>query len=287
MGWHYRASFISLLHNRSEGDRMMGVRRPLAWIYVAAALLLALVASPRSLADERQPITVYAAASLTDAMNALGARWHEKTGEAVRFSFASSSTLARQIEAGAPAAIFASADEPWMDYLAERKLIVDATRVSPIGNRLVLIAPVASPINSVDLVPNFPLAELLGDGRLSTGDPAHVPVGRYAQEALTALGVWQVAEPRLARADNVRAALVLVERGETPLGIVYATDAKQSEAVRVVGTFPEDTHTPITYPMAIVEGQDGPAVRALFAFVTGPEAKDVFLSYGFSAVSGR
>lgn len=156
MGWHYRASFISLLHNRSEGDRMMGVRRPLAWIHVAAALLLALVASPRSLADERQPITVYAAASLTDAMNALGARWHEKTGEAVRFSFASSSTLARQIEAGAPAAIFASADEPWMDYLAERKLIVDATRVSPIGNRLVLIAPVASPINSADLVPNFP-----------------------------------------------------------------------------------------------------------------------------------
>ncbi|MFO1153772.1 MAG: molybdate ABC transporter substrate-binding protein [Rhodospirillales bacterium] len=259
----------------------MGRRRVLAWILVAVSLLLPAFVWRGASAADATPITVYAAASLTDALETLGARWREKTGTEVKFSFAASSTLARQIESGAPAAIFASADEAWMDYLAERKLIVDDTRVSPIGNRLVLVAPSDSPITSVELVPNFPLATLLGDGRLSTGDPAHVPVGRYSEQALTALGVWPVAEPRLARAESVRAALVLVERGETPLGIVYTTDALQSKAVRVVGTFPEDSHKPITYPMAIIEREDGPAARLLFSFLTGPEAKAVYASYGF------
>ncbi len=228
-------------------------------------------------------VTVFAAASLTNALEEIGQVYRGSGLGEIQFSFAAASALARQIEGGAPAAIFASADEQWMDYLAERNLIVAETRVSPIGNRLVLIAPADSAIAPVDIAPGFALAELLGDGRLATGDPAHVPVGRYAQQALTALGVWDAVEPRLARADNVRTALALVERGEVPLGIVYATDAAVTQGVRVVGTFPTDSHTPITYPMAIVEGRDGPAARAFFAFMTGPEALAIFERFGFAA----
>ncbi len=262
---------------RRAGSR--DVLRRLSMAIVAALALFVMTAAAAVRADEA---TVFAAASLTNAMEELGKLYREKTGEAVRFSFAASSGLARQIEGGAPAAVFASADEPWMDYLAERNLIVTSTRISPIGNALVLIAPVDSAITAVDLQPGVQLPSLLGDGRLATGDPDHVPVGRYAQQALTALGVWAQVEPRIARTDSVRSALALVERGEAPLGIVYATDAAQTPKVRVVGTFPASTHAPITYPMAVVTAADGPSSRALFAFLTGDEAKAVYRKYGFT-----
>jgi molybdate transport system substrate-binding protein len=223
-----------------------------------------------------------AAASLTDAMQALGAAWAAKGNAPPRFVFAASSALARQIEQGAPADIFASADEPWMDYVQQRDLLVPDSRTSPLGNRLVLIAPADQP-GDVALTPGVDLLVRLGPrGRIATGDPASVPVGKYAQAALTALGIWNTVAPRLARADNVRAALLLVERGEAPLGVVYATDAASSKGVRVVGTFPDNSHPPISYPFALTRRGDRPDVRALFAFLTGPEAAPAYRTLGFS-----
>ncbi len=236
--------------------------------------------------NDARPLTVMAAASLTDAMRELGQAWAAKGHPAPRFSFGASSALARQIEQGAPADLFASADEPWADYLEQRSLLAEGTRTSPLGNALVLIAP-ADHAERLAIVPGpalLPslLARLGSQGRLVTGDPASVPVGKYAQAALTTLGVWDALAPRLARADNVRAALLLVERGEAPLGIVYATDAAASAAVRVVGTFPENTHPPVSYPLAILRRGDTPAARELLAFLTGPEAAPVYRRLGFS-----
>ncbi len=244
---------------------------------VLTVLAVLAVAAPAARAET---VTVLAAASLTDAFEALGRAWAAGGNPPVRFSFAASSALARQIEQGAPADVFASADEQWMDWLAERRLVVTATRVSPIGNRLALVVPAASAA-TVDLRPGFDLTALLGrDGRWVTGDPASVPVGRYAQQALTSLGAWEAARTRLVRAENVRAALALVERGETPAGIVYTTDAAVSRGVRVAGVFPEDSHPPVTYPMALV--RDGAAARRVLAFLTGPEARPVYERFGFS-----
>lgn len=241
--------------------------------------LLALIALPA--AAQTGPVTVYAAASMTTALQEIGRLWSAKGHPAPKFSFASSSALARQIEQGAPAEIYISADEPWMDYLAERKLIVAETRKSPIGNRLVFITPADKPL-AFEVKPGLDLAALLGRGRLVTGDPAHVPVGKYAKAALERLGLWATAEPRLARADNVRAALALVERGEAPLGIVYATDAAITPKVKVAATFPAGSHPPITYPFAILSDRDAPAVRALYGFLLGDEAKAVYVKYGFA-----
>jgi molybdate transport system substrate-binding protein len=195
-------------------------------------------------------------------------------------SFASSSTLARQIENGAAADIFLSADEEWMAYLDERHLVAAGTWVRPVGNRLVMVAP-ADRSRSVELERGFDLLAILGDGRLSTGDPAHVPAGRYGRQALEFFGVWNVAEPRLARAENVRAALALVERGEAPLGIVYLTDARASKAVRVVAEFPEASHEPIRYSFAILSGRDRADVRELLAHLTSPAGLAVFRAHGF------
>ena len=229
-----------------------------------------------------QEVTVMAAASLTDAMRELGAAWAARGHPAPRFVFAASSALARQIEQGAPASIFASADEPWADYLEQRNLLVPGTRSSPLGNVLVLIAPADQPGN-VALAPGVDLLARLGpSGRIATGDPASVPVGKYAQAALTSLGIWDQVAPRLARAENVRAALLLVERGEAPLGIVYATDASASRGVRIVGIFPAGTHPPITYPFALLRGGDTPEARALLAFLTGPEAAPAYRRLGFA-----
>jgi molybdate transport system substrate-binding protein len=226
---------------------------------------------------------VFGAASLTDAMEEIGRRYREQTGGEVRFSFASSSTLARQLEAGAPAQIFASANESWMDYLTARDLIEAETRISPIGNRLVLVAPAAGRQGEVQITPALDWSTLLGpDARLAVGDPEHVPAGIYARQALESLGSWSALDPRLARADNVRAALALVERGEAPLGIVYATDAAIDEGVEVVGTFPADAHPPITYPFAIVKDQSSAEVRALFDFITGEPGLAVFEAFGFA-----
>ncbi len=245
-----------------------------------ALLVLLLTAVYPLAARSTDDVTAFAAASLTDACNKIGELYRKRTGGVIKFSFAASSTLARQIAAGAGADIFASADEEWMDYLQRRNLVIGATRVSILGNQLVLVAQAASALQ-VDIRPNFDLAGLLGNGRLATGDPAHVPVGRYAQQALQALGVWKIAEPRLARADNVRAALALVERGEAPLGIVYATDARLTKHVKVVGVFPPASHQPIVYPFAIVMGRDRPKVNAFFAFLTSSNARQVFRDEGF------
>ena len=245
-------------------------------------LLTACAAALVSRPARAEQVTVMAAASLTDAMQALGKAWAAKGNAGPRFVFAASSALARQIEQGAPADIFASADEPWMDYLQQRGLIAPGSRTSPLGNRLVLIAPIDQP-GDTSLTPGIDLLARLGpQGRLATGDPASVPVGKYAQAALKTLGVWDKVAPRLARAENVRAALLLVERGEAPLGIVYATDAAASKGVRIVGAFPDDTYPAISYPFALTQLGDRPAAQALFAFLTGPEAAPTYRTLGFS-----
>ncbi|NOG71390.1 molybdate ABC transporter substrate-binding protein [Roseicella sp. DB1501] len=247
-----------------------------ALLAAASGLLLA----PTARAQEA--ITVFAAASLTDALRALAQAWQSQGHPAPRLSFAASSALARQMEQGAPADLFMSADEPWMDYVQKRGLIVPETRVSPIGNTLVLVAP-ADAAKPVALARETDLLARLGpQGRIATGDPAHVPVGKYAEAALRWMGQWDAVSPRLARADNVRSALLLVERGEAPYGIVYATDAAVSSAVKVVGTFPAASHPPITYPFALATRAAGNAeARALLAFLAGPQAMPVWQRFGF------
>ncbi len=228
-----------------------------------------------------QTLTVFAAASLTNAFEDLAPLWRQRGAGDVRFSFAASSALARQIENGAPADVFVSADESWMSYLAERRLIVAETRATVLGNRLVLIAPADRAMPPVEIKPGFPILALIGDSRLATGDPDHVPVGKYARDAFTRLGVWDAVAPRLARADNVRVALTLVDRGEASLGVVYETDAAASRRVKVVAAFPPDSHPPIVYPMAVVAGRDGAAARAFLALVASQEAEPVFRRHGF------
>jgi molybdate transport system substrate-binding protein len=217
---------------------------------------------------------------LTNAIDDIAVAFTTASGLPVRTSYAATSTLARQIEAGAAADVFVSADEQWMDYLAARSRIIAATRTPLFGNRLVLVVPAERPV-TVDVSEGLDLAAILGTGRLAVGDPAHVPVGRYAQQALTALGVWAQAEPRLVRTESARAALALVERGEVPAAIVYATDAAMTPRVHTAATFPERTHQPIVYAAAIVTGQDRPAARQYLAFLTSPSAKDVFARFHF------
>jgi molybdate transport system substrate-binding protein len=233
------------------------------------------------LAARAQELTVFAAASLTDAMKDVSALWTKAGHPPLTLSFGASSTLARQIEQGAPAALFASADEKWMDYLAQKNLIAADTRKDLLGNDLVLVVAADKPMH-VTLGPDFDLLGLLGaSGRLATGDPAHVPVGIYAEQALRKLGWWDKVAPRLARTDDVRAALLLVERGEAPAGIVYATDAAVSKAVMVAGTFPASSHDPVAYPFAVVKAHDTPEARAMLTFLAGPQAREVFVQRGF------
>jgi len=246
-----------------------------------AALALPPLAPP---ARAQGAVTVFAAASLTDAMRALGQEWAARGNPAPRLSFAASSALARQIEQGAPADLFMSADQRWMDYLQQRNAILPPSRVSPLGNALVLIAPAGAPDRRVTLARGTDLLALLGsDGRLATGDPAHVPAGRYAEAALRWMGQWEAVAPRLARADNVRSALLLVERGEAPLGIVYSTDAAASRGVRLVATFPPGSHEAITYPFALTRRAAGNVqAQALLAFLAGPEAAPTWQRFGFT-----
>ncbi len=233
------------------------------------------------LAARAQELTVFAAASLTDAMQDISAQWAKAGHPPLRMSFSASSTLARQIEEGAPVNLFASADEKWMDYLAQKNLIVAATRKDLLGNELVLVVP-ADHKQHVTIGPGFDLLKLLGpDGRLATGDPTHVPVGIYAEQALKKLGLWDGVAPHLARTDDVRSALLLVERGEAPAGIVYATDAAVSKAVMVAGAFPPGSHDPVSYPFAVTKAGDTPEARALMAFLSGPQARAVFVQRGF------
>ncbi len=246
-------------------------------ILAALALLLAtpVFAQPA-------PVTVFAAASLTDALRALGQDWAARGNPAPRLSFAASSALARQIEQGAGADLFLSADEPWMDFLQSRGMILEASRISPIGNALVLVAPATPARAPVALGRRTDLLALAQGGRIATGDPAHVPAGRYAQAALEWMGQWAAVAPRLARADNVRSALLLVARGEAPLGIVYATDAAISPGVAVLGTFPAESHPAITYPFALTRrAASNTRAAALLAFLAGPEAAPSWERFGF------
>lgn len=243
-----------------------------------AALVVLTMALPAFAAD--RSVTVYAAASLTSALQDIGKGFEAQTGAKVKFSFAASSLLARQIEAGAEADVFFSADSDWMNYLADRSLIQAATRKDILSNRLVLIAEKASPL-SLRIAPGFPLAAALGDGRLAVADPDSVPAGRYARSALTSLGVWGSVAERLVRAENVRVALTYVARGEAPLGIVYETDAKAEPLVRVVDVFPKDSHQPIVYPAALTRAGTSPDAKAFLSYISGDAAAAGFKKYGF------
>lgn len=253
-------------------------------VLLAAAAALLLLSGPGARAQGAEGPTVFAAASLTDAMRALAEAWRAKGHPAPRFSFAASSALARQMEQGAPADIFASADEPWMDYVQQRGLILDPTRRSVLANRLVLVAPADSRLAPLEITRRTDLLALAGEGgRIATGDPSNVPVGKYAQAALSWMGQWERVAPRLARADNVRSALLLVERGEAPLGIVYATDAAASRGVKLLGSFPAESHPPVTYPFALARRAGGNAeARAFLDFLTGAEAAPLYRRFGFA-----
>lgn len=243
------------------------------------AALLTLAGSLHCHAAE-QVLTVFAAASLTDALEEVGEAYGKRSGIAVRFSFAGSSALARQIESGAAADAFISADQEWMDYLAKRDLIVAATRAEVASNVLVLVAPADSRL-SLKIAPGFALAEGIGPrGRLAMGDPQAVPAGRYAREALTALGVWDGVSRRTIAADNVRTALNFVALGEAPLGIVYATDVRGNDRVRVVDTFPPGLHEPITYPAAATTRGSARAWDFL-QYLRGTEARAILVRHGF------
>jgi molybdate transport system substrate-binding protein len=226
-------------------------------------------------------VTVFAAASMKNAIDDINAAFTKATGVKAVASLAASSALAKQIEQGAPADVFASADVEWMDYVAGKKLIKDDSRINLLGNKLVLIAPRDSKIDNVTIGPGFDIATLAGDGRIAVADVRAVPAGKYAKAALEKLGGWAKAEPKLAAAENVRAALALVGRGEAPLGIVYETDAKIEKNVKIVGYFPEDSHPPITYPVALTANAKPVAARYL-AFMRSGVAKTVFETYGFT-----
>ena len=249
------------------------------------AVLLVAAAAPLSRAQD-VTLTAFAAASMKNAVDDITAAFTKATGIKVVASYAASSALARLIEAGAPADLFASADVEWMDYVAGKNLIKPDTRVNLLGNRLVLIAPKDSKIGQVTIGPGFDLAKLAGDGRIATGDVRAVPVGKYAKAALEKLGAWAAAEPKFAMAENVRAALTLVGRGEAALGIVYETDAKVDPNVKIVGQFPEDSHPPITYPVALTVNAKPEATRYL-NFMRSTAAKTIFEAYGFSFLIRR
>lgn len=227
-------------------------------------------------------ITVFAAASLTNALQDIANQYQQGKEVKIVSSFASSSTLARQIEQGAPADIFISADQQWMDYAAQKNSVDEASRYTLLGNDLVLVAPKEAKPQPVTLSKSTDWKSLLKGQRLSVGDPDHVPAGIYAKEALQKLDAWRALEPVLARGNSVRAALALVERNETPYGIVYGSDAVASSKVTVVGVFPADSHKPVEYPMATVKGHASPSVTAFYNYLKGPEAAAVFKHYGFT-----
>jgi len=249
-----------------------------AGFFIALTILFGSAHSP-ALAQDKT-LTVFAAASMKNALDDIDAAYTTKTGVKVVASYAASSALAKQIEQGAPADIFASADTDWMDYAIGKKNINEPTRVNLLGNAIVLIAPKDSKIDNVTIGPRFDLSKLAGDGKIATGDVKSVPVGKYAQAALEKLGAWTAAEPKFAMAENVRAALLLVSRGEAALGIVYSTDAKVDPGVKIVGTFPADSHPAIIYPVAATTTAKAEAADYL-AFLRSSAAKAIFEKYGF------
>jgi molybdate transport system substrate-binding protein len=251
----------------------------LAGFFIALTVLFGSIHSP-ALAQDKS-LTVFAAASMKNALDDIDAVYTAKTGVKVTVSYAASSALAKQIEQGAPADIFVSADTDWMDYATSKKNINEPTRVNLLGNSIVLIAPKDSKIDRVTIGQGFDLSKLAGDGKIATGDVKAVPVGKYAKAALEKLGAWSAAEPKFAMAESVRAALTLVARGEAALGIVYATDAKVEPGVKIVGSFPTDSHPPIIYPVAATTTAKAEATDYL-AFLRSSAAKTILEKYGFT-----
>ncbi|MGN7919160.1 molybdate ABC transporter substrate-binding protein [Lysobacter sp. 22409] len=257
--------------------RWLGALCTLAAVFAAASAH----AAPK---PETAPITVFAAASLKESLDEAAAAYTRASGQSVRVSYAASSALARQIEQGAPADVFLSADQDWMDYLQQRKLIDAGSRRNLLGNRLVLIAAQASSAQPVALKPGVDLRPLLGDGRIALALTGSVPAGKYARAAFTSLGVWTALQPKVAEAENVRAALMLVARGEAPLGVVYASDARAEPKVRVLATFPADSHPPIVYPVARVSGSRQPRAAVFAQWLKSPAAAAIFRRHSFATL---
>jgi len=249
----------------------------LGWI-----LMLVVGLSAQVRAEQLESVTVFAAASTTNALTDIGKLFEDQKMGKLIASFASSSTLAKQIENGAPANIYLSASNEWMEYLEEKKMIDGKSRFDLLGNRIVLIAPADGKLDEVTIDTGFDLAGLLGDGRLAMGDPDHVPAGIYGKKSLEKLVAWENIKDKVARCKDVRAALALVERGEAPFGVVYATDAAMSAKVKVVGLFPEGSHPPIVYPVALVAGGETPVARRFLDFLKTSQAKRIFEQYGFT-----
>ena len=246
--------------------------------FVLAVFLCGCFGSPAAAAEKT--LTLFAAASMKNALDDINAAFTAKTGVKLSASYAASSMLAKQIEQGAPADIFISADADWMDYAVGRKTINEATRINLLGNSIVLIAPKDSRFDNVAIGPGFDLAKLAGDGRIATGDVRAVPVGKYAKAALQKLGAWRAAEAKFAMAESVRSALTLIARGEAALGIVYSTDARVEPKVKIIGMFPAASHPPIIYPVAATESASADAASYL-AFLRSQAARAVFEHYGF------
>jgi molybdate transport system substrate-binding protein len=267
----------------------MGVSRR-TWLGKVAGLAAVLlsVGIPQTPAQAQGgDVIVFAAASLKNALDAINAQWQKETGKKATISYASSPALAKQIEQGAPAQMFISADLDWMDYVAQKNLIKPDTRSNLLGNRIVLIAP-KDKAQPIEIKAGFDLAKAIGDGRLSMANVDSVPAGKYGKAALEKLGVWASVSRKIAQAENVRAALLLVSRGEAPAGIVYQTDAAADANVKIIGTFPEDTHPPIIYPIALTASAAHPDAAAFLGYIKSDRAKPLFEAQGFTVLgSGR
>ncbi|SMC97452.1 molybdate transport system substrate-binding protein [Desulfocicer vacuolatum DSM 3385] len=249
-----------------------------AWLF---SVLITLLASSPAISQNKSVI-VFSAGSTTNAVTDIAALFSQTKGIKAVTSFASSSTLARQIDKGAPAQVYISANKKWMDYLEKQALIEPGTRFNLLSNRLVLIAPHDSTLSDVTIEKGFPLATLIGSGHMAMGDPDHVPSGIYGKKAMENLKVWESVKNKIVRSKDVRAALALVARGEVPVGQVYATDAAISAKVKTIADFPVDSHPAIVYPAAIIAGQKTPEARAFLLFLSSPEAGNIFKKYGFS-----
>jgi molybdate transport system substrate-binding protein len=259
-------------------DKCLSLKKMVAM----AATVLLLVGISGTAHSDSETVTVFAAASTTNAVTEIGGIFSKRNPVKVRTSFASSSMLAKQIQNGAPADIYISANVKWMDYLEANKMIESGSRIDLLGNRMVLIVPVDSTLDRIRIAPGFDLLSAIGQSRIAMGDPDHVPAGIYGKQALEQLGVWRAVEKHVARSKDVRAALALVERGEAPVGLVYATDAAITAKVKVVGTFPQTSHRPIVYPAAVVAGRRSPATDRFMALLRSPDAAAVFQKHGFS-----
>ena len=260
---------------------MMASRR--SWLALLGATVLTLGAGTAPAAAQNRDILVFAAASLKNALDEAAAQWQRESGKKVVISYAASNTLIKQIEQGAPADMFISADLDWMDYGQQKGLIKPDTRSNLLGNRLVLIAPKDSNI-SANIQPGFDLAALLKGGRLAMGNVDAVPAGKYGKASLEKLGAWDGVKDKIAQAESVRAALLLVARGEAPRGIVYQTDAAADPTVKIVGTFPENTHPPIIYPVALTKDSTNPDALAFLNFIRSPAARPIFERQGFTVL---